>query len=109
MNQIPVITGWRPNFTSEIQRPPTTRKTIRRDNKLIIAHSLPTVAVYNHRSLWPKFKSFMTEHDELGLGLALHSEVWEKKEDKTHKKIIEEMLEKYNITRNCGTLRVPFF
>ena len=92
------IIGNRPN-TSKIPawRPPTLTR-IRRDNKGELSLFLPSIAVYNHRSLWKKAKSLCTELEELNIGLALHSEVWEKKEKKAHKKKIEEMVQIYGLT-----------
>ena len=92
------IIGNRPNTSKNpAWRPPTLTK-IRRDNKGELSLFLPSIAVYNHRSLWKKAKSLCTELEELDIGLALHSELWEKKEKKAHKKKIEEMVQIYGLT-----------
>ena len=56
------------------------RKTLRRDNRGELGLYLPNIAVYNHRSIWKKYKSFCTEFTEMSMGAAFHSEVWEQKE-----------------------------
>ena len=33
---------------------------------------LPTIAVYNHRSIWSKIRNFRTEVEEEGIDIALH-------------------------------------
>ena len=93
-SNIHVIVGNRPEKKnlSKIQRTPC-RKTVRRDNRGQLALYFPNIAVYNHRSIWKKIKSFCTEFKELEMGAAFHSEVWEKKESKKHKFKIDEMLE----------------
>ena len=82
-HQIEVITGNRPEGRKKEPRQPTLRR-IRRKNGGELALFLPTVAVYNHRSIWKKIRNFSTEFRELKMGIALHSEVWEKKEHKSH-------------------------
>ena len=93
-SNIDVIVGNRPakKNLSKRQRIPC-RKTVRRDNRGQLALFFPNIAVYNHRSIWKKIKSFCTEFKELEMGAAFHSEVWEKKESKKHKFKIDEMLE----------------
>ena len=76
-----------------ILRPPSCLKTIRRDNRSIQALSLPTVLNYNMRSFFPKFQSFCDDMDEREADIAFLSEVWEKKENKKHKKKLETMFE----------------
>ena len=80
-SNIDVIVGNRPakKNLSKRQRIPC-RKTVRRDNRGQLALFFPNIAVYNHRSIWKKIKSFCTEFKELEMGAAFHSEVWEKKE-----------------------------
>ena len=58
--------------------------TIRRDNKLIEALSLPIFSVYNMRSIWSKLSSLAEDMDERDADLAILSEVWEKKENVKH-------------------------
>ena len=50
---IPTLVGYRP---AQIiyERPPHSRKTIRRDNKTFQALTLPRITYYNMRSLFPK-------------------------------------------------------
>ena len=89
---IEVIVGHRPDVKPQRKRMPI-RKTLRRDNRGELSLYLPNMAVYNHRSIWKKLKNFCIEFHELSMGIAFHSEVWEKKESKKHKFKIEEMLE----------------
>ena len=58
-----------------------------------IAMSLPTVAAYNVRLLFPKAGNFKTDMIERGVSVAFVSEIWEKSENKEHIKQIETMLE----------------
>ena len=85
---IEVITGNRPEGRKREHWQPVLRR-IRRKNGGELSLFLPTVAVYNHRSIWKKTKNFSTEFRELKMGVALHSEVWEKKEKKAHLKKIQ--------------------
>ena len=96
-NPINVIIGNRPPKKTQEARIPS-RRIIRRNNKGQISVYLPNIAVYNHRSLWGKFGSFVTECSELDLGVALHSEIWERKESKKHNKKIEELSELHGIS-----------
>ena len=94
---IKVVIGNRPPPEKVRKRKPQ-RKTIRRDNRGKISAFLPNIAVYNHCSICSHIKNFAKEAEELNLGIGLHSEVWEKKESKKHKKKIEEMMEMNAIT-----------
>jgi hypothetical protein len=96
-SKIDVIVGNRPVEKTKIPRKPV-RKTIRRDNRGELSLYLPNMAVYNHRSIWKKHKNFCLEFHEMSMGIALHSEVWEKRESKKHKLKIEEMLEMEGIS-----------
>ena len=89
-HHIEVITGNRPEGRKTEPRQPVLRR-IRRKNCGELALYLPTVAVYNHRSIWKKIRNFSTEFRELKMGIALHSEVWEKKEKKAHMRKIDEL------------------
>ena len=95
-NNIPVIVNFRPPKVIKIYRHPT-RKTIRRDNRGELSLNLPTLAVYNHRSIWSKINNFILEFEEMNMGVSFHSEVWERKENKKHQHKIEEMIELHNI------------
>ena len=72
---------------------PPVRKTIYRNNKLLYSQSLPIISVSNMRSLMPKIKNFKIDVLERKIGLALLSEIWEKKGNKKHKFEIEKMLQ----------------
>ena len=54
---IPVQVGHRPATRNPI-RLQTVRKTIRRDNKILQAITLPRISCYNMRSLWAKLDNF---------------------------------------------------
>ena len=91
-SKITVITGNRPSVKPKPHRLPV-RKTIKRDNRGELSLYLPNIAVYNHRSIWKKIKNFCLEFREMSMGIAFHSEVWEKRESKKHKFKIQEMFE----------------
>ena len=63
---------------SNIKESKANRKTIRRDDRLIVSDSLPILSVSNLRSLWPKLKNFKIDMKERNIGAAMLSEVWEK-------------------------------
>ena len=65
-------------------RRPYNNITIRRDNRMIEAVSLPTFSVYNMRSIWSKLTSLAEDMDERQTDLTILSEVWEKKENSKH-------------------------
>ena len=94
---INVIVGNRPEREPTEERKPTI-KVIKRNNRGKLALYLPNIAVYNHRSFWKKFHSFVTESKNLQLGISLHSEIWENKENKKHKRKIEELTEMHGIS-----------
>ena len=98
-HSIQVIIGNRPTkkVSSSFKRIPV-RKVIRRDNRGELSLFLPNMAVYNHRSIWKKLNNFCVEFHEMQMGIAFHSEVWERKENKKQKFRIEEMLEMQNIS-----------
>ena len=96
-NSIPVITGFRP-VRSAVFRPPPVRLRIRRENKCVQALSLPTILVYNMRSIWAKIHNFSDDMIERSADVSFLSEVWEKSECKKHKSKIEEMLEMKGIS-----------
>ena len=97
---IPVHISARANghMEKDSLRLPSTLKSIRRDNRSIQALSLPIIAIYNARSLWPKIESFATEHHERDIGVSLISEVWEKIDNKKHLNKIAHLMEMEGIT-----------
>ena len=93
-NHIPVQIGFRPTKYSVIKKKNLKNNiTIRRDDKYIRALSLPSFSVYNMRSVWSKFSSLAEDMEERATDFSILSEVWEKKENLGHKKIVEEMFE----------------
>ena len=70
-----------------------TRKTLRRDNDVVLPGVLPALASYNMRSLFPKIKNLSLDIMEREIGLAFLSEIWEKEESKEHQYKLEEMFE----------------
>ena len=58
--------------------------TIKRDNRLFEALSLPIISVYNRRSIWSKLSSLAEDMDERNADLSILSEVWGKKENTKH-------------------------
>ena len=87
-----MITGNRPEKVSNNSRIPV-RKILRRDNKGQLSISLPAIAVYNHRSIWKKISNFATEFNNMGIGVSLLSEIWEKKGKGKHQYKLQELLE----------------
>ena len=86
--------GWNNNPTlPEGWRQGTNNTTVRRDNRVLLAAQLPTIFVTNHRSFFPKFFNFIEAMKTLDLALGLHSEIWERLENKMHQNKIEEALQ----------------
>ena len=75
------------------ERPPHSRKTIRRDNREIVAQFLPKITSYNVRSLMPKICNAAQDIIERESDLIFLTEIWEKEDDKKHQHRIEELLE----------------
>ena len=95
---IPVVSGYRPpNIPSDRLMPPV-RSVIRRDNRCVQALSLPVILFYNMRSLWGKLDSFSEDVHERAGEIIFLCEVWEKNENKKHKRKIEELLEMKQIS-----------
>ena len=95
--EIPVVVGNRPSHTTRAPGRHPTRVTVRRDNRSLFATSLPSIFVTNHRSLFPKFHSFLDEMIEMDMQLGLHSEIWEVSENKNHQQSVEEAFELHGI------------
>ena len=81
---IPVITGFR-KPKANADRPLPVRQRIRRENKCVQALSLPSLLVYNMRSIWAKLDNFSDDMIERSANVSFLSEVWEKSESKKHK------------------------
>ena len=95
---IPVVSGYRPpNIPSDRLMPPVC-SVIRRDNRCVQALSLPVILSYNMRSLWGKLDSFSEDVHERSGEIIFLCEVWEKNENKKHKRKIEELLEMKQIS-----------
>ena len=93
---IPVIVGNTPNPSYQSPSPtmrPPCRTTVKRNNKAIVALTLPNIMVTNHRSLFPKFNNLIDELIENEMHLGLHSEIWEDGSNVAHKNKVEEALE----------------
>ena len=107
-SHIPIQLGLRPTKVI-IERPPSSRKTIRRDNKKVQALTLPKIANFNVRSLFPKIGNFALDMKERESDISFLTEVWEKNEKKKHQHKLEELLEingiKYISTPRPGAQR----
>ena len=70
------------------------------------ALSLPSVSLYNMRSIWSKINNLADDINMRETDLCFLTEVWEKKESRRHQRAIEEMLEmkgiKYISTPTVG-------
>ena len=62
-------------------------------DKISAALSLPTVATYNCRSLFPKIDSLKTDLLERQIDVSFLTEIWEQNHNNDHKYEIETMLE----------------
>ena len=105
---IPVQIGHRP-LNIPLEKMPPTRKTIRRDNFVLQAVTLPKFSSYNMRSLMPKAWSLGTDMEDRQCPLTFLVEIWQKSESKRHQYKIEELLElkgiKYISTPRPGNRR----
>ena len=90
---IPVQVGHRPRISIPQQRLPHARRTVRRDNKVLQAVTLPKMSSYNMRSLMPKVSNFGIDMDDRNCSLSFLTEIWEKSENKKHQYKIEELFE----------------
>ena len=106
---IPVRVSHRVACIQSDPRPAPVLKTIRRDNKVLQARSLPKLSLYNMRSLMPKCSSFGADMEDRLCSLSFLTEVWERLENKKHMQKIEELFElkglKYISTPRSGTKR----
>ena len=95
--KIPVIIGARPTpEETYIPRPPnlpTSRKTIRQDQRLETGATLPSFSAPNCRSLGPKLNNFQEDMQMRSIDVALCSETWEKSSNKRFQKKVENLLE----------------
>ena len=83
-------------YEAYIPRPsslPKTRKTVRRDNKLLISQFLPSFSVTNIRSIRSKINSYSEDFIENELSVGLIQEIWEKPEDTVLYEEIEKIFE----------------
>ena len=92
-SSIPVLISSRSSPGASKGRRPCFNRCIRRDSKLLEALNLPTLTVYNMRSLWSKINNLAEDIIERSVDISFLSEVWEKKENLSHQASIEEMLE----------------
>ena len=61
------------------------------------AFTLPKIANFNVRSLFPKIGNFALDMKERESDISFLTEVWEKKEKKKHQHKLEELLEIHGI------------
>ena len=94
---IPVVISERTRRPTA-DRLPAIRRVLRRENKCIEALSLPIILSYNMRSIWGKLDSLALDMVERSGAICFLNEVWEKMENKKHKKRIEEMFEMKSIS-----------
>ena len=92
MFNIPLVIGHRPTKIY-FERPPHTRKMIRRDNRAIVAQVLPKITNYNVRSLMPKIRNVSLDMLERVSDLNFLTEIWQKEENRKHQKKLEELFE----------------
>ena len=101
---IPVIVGNRPApIVHEARKP--VRKTIKRNNKLVNALSVPNMTLYNVRSAWAKWSNIAEDMDVRETDLSFYTEIWEQSENKKHQKAIESMFELKGRNKNLGCFK----
>ena len=64
------------NFLTSNQKLPPVRKTIRRDNKVLQAVTLPRTSCYNMCSLMPKVDNFGTDMQDRNCDISFLAEIW---------------------------------
>ena len=88
---------------------PHVRVTIRRDNKVLQAVTLPRISSYNMRALMAKSVSLAQDMWDRSTDISFLSEIWEQSENKRHQYKIEELYElkgyKYISTPRPGNRR----
>ena len=72
---------------------PSSRHTVRRDNRLLTGASLPSFSAPNCRSLAPKVRYAIEDMKMRSISCILASETWTKESNKKHQKEVERMFE----------------
>ena len=83
---------WYEEYTPRPQLP-STRHTVRRDNRLLTSSSLPVFSAPNCRSIGPKIHSLIEDMRMRDISCVLASETWEKSSSKKFQKELERMIE----------------
>ena len=89
-SKVPV---WYEPYISHPHRPVTTRKTIRRDNKVFGGQFLPSFSSSNVRSIRSKLFSYSNDLLENEISVGFLQEIWEAPNDTQLNASIEEILE----------------
>ena len=84
---------WHENYSHRPRDLPTTRQTIRRDNRLLTSASLPVFSAPNCRSIFPKIRNILEDMRLRGVTCLLGSESWEQESSKAFQKEVERMVE----------------
>ena len=91
---VPSHWGFRPARPVQgVGWPAPARHVVRRDEGLVAALSLPSISLYNMRSLWAKAGSLADDILLRHTDICFLTEIWQKLESKRHNYKIEEMLE----------------
>ena len=86
VTNIPTLLGHRPARDAPVEgRLRPARHVVRRDEGLVLALSLPTISLYNMRSLWAKARSLADDIAFRHTDICFLTEVWQKSESKKHK------------------------
>ena len=80
-----------PRVSNPIQSK-ANRKTIRRDNRLLLTDSLPIISVSNMRSFWPKANNFKIDMKMRNISCSMLAEIWEKANCEKQQYELEKML-----------------
>ena len=95
--RVPVWCGHRPLRPAQEERRVSVRRTVRRDNRLVEALSLPSFTGYNMRSARAKLRSLGEDMEMRETDLSFLCEVWEREDSKDFQDKVEEVLEMTNI------------
>ena len=84
---------WYEEYTPRPLHLPTSRQTVRRDNRLLTSSALPSFSAPNCRSLGPKIRNFIEDMQMRDIACVLASETWEKSSNKKYQKEVERLFE----------------
>ena len=93
---IPVVIGNRSSSLKKKEQwimKPRFIRTVRMSNKVLQSLSLPTISLYNMRSLLPKLDSYADDFEDRDTGVSFLTEIWTKSDNKKHHNKLQELFE----------------